>query len=113
MQTRFEIAKIHRDFGKASTVYVTHDEVEAMTLADRILLLNAGDAVKREGSVAQCGAPLELYHRPRNRFAAGFIGSPKMNFMPATLVSAGPRGARVKRDIGEQLDAAVRPVSPA
>ena len=107
VQTRFEIAKIHRDFGRASTVYVTHDQVEAMTLADRILLLNAGEAVKREGSVAQCGAPLELYHRPRNLFVAGFIGSPKMNFMPATLVSAGPRSARVKLDSGEQLDAAV------
>ena len=107
VQTRFEIAKIHHDFGKASTVYVTHDQVEAMTLADRILLLNAGEAVKREGSVAQCGAPLELYHRPRNLFVAGFIGSPKMNFMPATLISAGPRSARVKLDTGEQLDAAV------
>ncbi|MBN8488589.1 MAG: ATP-binding cassette domain-containing protein, partial [Burkholderiales bacterium] len=78
VQTRFEIAKIHRDFGRASTVYVTHDQVEAMTLADRILLLNAGEAVAREGSVAQCGTPLELYHRPRNRFVAGFIGSPRM-----------------------------------
>jgi multiple sugar transport system ATP-binding protein len=107
VQTRFEIAKIHRDFGRASTVYVTHDQVEAMTLADRILLLNAGEAVKREGSVAQCGAPLELYHRPRNLFVAGFIGSPKMNFMPATLVSASPRVARVKLASGEQLDAAV------
>ena len=107
VQTRFEIAKIHRDFGKASTVYVTHDQVEAMTLADRILLLNAGESVKREGSVAQCGAPLELYHRPRNLFVAGFIGSPKMNFMQATLVSASTRVARVKLSSGEQLDAAV------
>ena len=107
VQTRFEIAKIHRDFGRASTVYVTHDQVEAMTLADRILLLNAGEAVRREGSVAQCGAPLELYHRPRNLFVAGFIGSPKMNFMSATLLSASPRMARVKLASGEQLDAAV------
>jgi multiple sugar transport system ATP-binding protein len=107
VQTRFEIAKIHRDFGRASTVYVTHDQVEAMTLADRILLLNAGEAVRREGSVAQCGAPLELYHRPRNLFVAGFIGSPKMNFIAATLVSAGPRVARVKLAGGEQIDAAV------
>jgi multiple sugar transport system ATP-binding protein len=107
VQTRFEIAKIHRDFGRASTVYVTHDQVEAMTLADRILLLNAGEAVKREGSVAQCGAPLELYHRPRNLFVAGFIGSPKMNFMSATLVSASPRSARVQLGSGEPLDAAV------
>ncbi len=107
VQTRFEIAKIHRDFGRASTVYVTHDQVEAMTLADRILLLNAGDAVKREGSVAQCGAPLELYHRPRNLFVAGFIGSPKMNFIPARLVSARPGVARVQVHSGESFDAAV------
>jgi multiple sugar transport system ATP-binding protein len=114
VQTRFEIAKIHRDFGKASTVYVTHDQVEAMTLADRILLLNAGDAMLRDGSVAQCGAPLELYHRPRNLFVAGFIGSPKMNFMAGTLVSATAGAARVKLDTGEQLDAAVdaRSITP-
>ena len=66
VQTRFEIAKLHREFGRASMVYVTHDQVEAMTLADRILLLNAGDAVLREGSIAQCGSPLDLYHRPRS-----------------------------------------------
>jgi multiple sugar transport system ATP-binding protein len=107
VQTRFEIAKIHRDFGKASTVYVTHDQVEAMTLADRILLLNAGEAMLRDGSVAQCGAPLELYHRPCNLFVAGFIGSPKMNFIAATLVAAGDASARVKLDTGELLDAAV------
>jgi multiple sugar transport system ATP-binding protein len=107
VQTRFEIAKIHRDFGRASTVYVTHDQVEAMTLADRILLLNAGATVLREGSVAQCGAPLELYHRPRNLFVAGFIGSPKMNFVPATLVAARDGMARVRAESGETLDAAV------
>ncbi len=107
VQTRFEIAKIHRDFGRASTVYVTHDQVEAMTLADRILLLNAGASMLRDGSVAQCGAPLELYHRPRNLFVAGFIGSPKMNFLPASLVSARPGVARVALASGETLDAAV------
>ncbi|MCW5666672.1 MAG: ATP-binding cassette domain-containing protein [Piscinibacter sp.] len=107
VQTRFEIAKIHRDFGRASTVYVTHDQVEAMTLADRILLLNAGEAVQREGSVAQCGAPLELYHRPRNLFVAGFIGSPKMNFLPATLVAAQTGLARLQLRSGETVEAAV------
>jgi multiple sugar transport system ATP-binding protein len=107
VQTRFEIAKIHRDFGKASTVYVTHDQVEAMTLADRILLLNTGEAVARDGSVAQCGTPLELYHRPRNLFVAGFIGSPKMNVLPATLVEGGPERARVRLASGETLEAAV------
>ncbi len=107
VQTRFEIAKIHREFGKASTLYVTHDQVEAMTLADRILLLNAGEAVAREGSVAQCGTPLELYHRPRNLFVAGFIGSPKMNFLPATLLECQPHQARVRLASGELLCAAV------
>jgi multiple sugar transport system ATP-binding protein len=107
VQTRFEIAKLHRDFGQASTIYVTHDQVEAMTLADRILLLNAGDAVAREGSVAQCGTPLELYHRPSNLFVAGFIGSPKMNFLPGTLESAEPDRALVRLPQGELLQASV------
>ena len=109
VQTRFEIAKLHRDFGRASTVYVTHDQVEAMTLADRILLLNSGEAVARDGSVAQCGSPLELYHHPRNLFVAGFIGSPKMNFLRGRLVEAGPAQATVRLDggAGELLQAAV------
>jgi multiple sugar transport system ATP-binding protein len=107
VQTRFEIAKLHHDYGRASMIYVTHDQVEAMTLADRILLLNAGDAVLREGSVAQCGSPLELYHRPRSLFVAGFIGSPKMNFLPGTLVEGHADRARVRLDSGEVLDASV------
>ena len=107
VQTRFEIAKIHRDFGKASTVYVTHDQVEAMTLADRIVLLNAGEAVARDGSVAQFGPPLELYHHPRNKFVAGFIGSPKMNFLEGTLIAATPDTATVQLTGGESLQARV------
>jgi multiple sugar transport system ATP-binding protein len=107
VQTRFEIAKIHRDFGKASTVYVTHDQVEAMTLADRIVLLNAGEAVARDGSVAQFGAPLELYHRPRNQFVAGFIGSPKMNFIVGVLESATEELATVKLATGESIQVRV------
>jgi len=107
VQTRFEIAKIHRDFGKASTVYVTHDQVEAMTLADRIVLLNAGEAVARDGSVAQFGAPLELYHRPVNKFVAGFIGSPKMNFVEGVLTAATSEVASVKLAGGESLQVRV------
>jgi multiple sugar transport system ATP-binding protein len=107
VRTRFEIAKIHRDFGRACTVYVTHDQVEAMTLADRILLLNAGEAVTREGSVAQCGSPLELYHRPRNRFVAGFIGSPKMNFLSGTLVEGRSDRARIRLASSELVEACV------
>jgi multiple sugar transport system ATP-binding protein len=107
VQTRFEIAKLHRDFGRASMIYVTHDQVEAMTLADRILLLNAGEAVQREGSVAQCGTPLDLYHRPRSIFVAGFIGSPKMNFLPGVLVQGQADRARLRLDGGETLEALV------
>ena len=84
-QTRIEIARLHQRFPQASVVYVTHDQVEAMTLADRIVLLHAGADMQRFGSIAQVGAPLELYHRPRSRFVAGFIGSPRMNFIDATV----------------------------
>ena len=107
VQTRFEIAKLHHDYGRASMIYVTHDQVEAMTLADRILLLNAGDAVQRQGSVAQCGSPLELYHRPLTLFVAGFIGSPKMNFVAATLRRAEADHAVVELASGETIEAAV------
>jgi multiple sugar transport system ATP-binding protein len=74
---RMELAKLHADL-KATMVYVTHDQVEAMTLADKIVVLNAG-------IVQQVGTPLELYHRPANKFVAGFIGSPKMNFLDVTV----------------------------
>jgi len=106
-QTRFEIARLHRKFGRASSIYVTHDQVEAMTLADRILLLHSGEAVGQHGSVAQIGTPLELYHQPRSLFVAGFIGSPKMNFMPGTLQAATPELATVQLQSGERLQAAV------
>ena len=103
VQMRFEIANLHRDFGRASTVYVTHDQVEAMTLADRIVVLNAGEATAREGSVAQVGTPLDLYHRPRNLFVAGFIGSPRMNLLPAVLVEGDAGHATARLDSGEVL----------
>jgi multiple sugar transport system ATP-binding protein len=88
VQTRLEIAKLHHDIGKASMIYVTHDQVEAMTLADKIVLLRAGKAVQDEGSVAQFGSPMDLYHRPQNLFVAEFIGSPKMNILPGRLLRA-------------------------
>jgi multiple sugar transport system ATP-binding protein len=88
VQTRLEIAKLHRDMASASMIYVTHDQVEAMTLADKIVLLHSGPAVDTEGSVAQCATPMDLYHRPRNLFVAEFIGSPKMNLLPARLLRA-------------------------
>ncbi|WP_449393769.1 ABC transporter ATP-binding protein [Devosia riboflavina] len=73
---RVEIAKLHNDLGN-TMIYVTHDQVEAMTMADKIVVLRAG-------IIEQAGAPLELYNNPRNLFVAGFIGSPKMNFLTAT-----------------------------
>jgi multiple sugar transport system ATP-binding protein len=75
VQTRLEIAKLHRRL-QATIIYVTHDQVEAMTLADKIVVLNAG-------LVEQVGSPMELYNRPNNLFVAGFIGSPQMNFIDA------------------------------
>jgi multiple sugar transport system ATP-binding protein len=75
VQTRLEIARLHRRL-KATMIYVTHDQVEAMTLADKIVVLSAG-------AIEQVGSPMELYNRPANIFVAGFIGSPQMNFIPA------------------------------
>jgi multiple sugar transport system ATP-binding protein len=85
--TRAEIARLHRDLG-ATMIYVTHDQVEAMTLADRIVVLDAGE-------VRQFGSPLELYHMPQNQFVAGFIGSPKMNFLPGTVSATAKAGISI------------------
>ncbi|HTR06917.1 MAG TPA: sn-glycerol-3-phosphate ABC transporter ATP-binding protein UgpC [Paraburkholderia sp.] len=97
-QTRIEIARLHRQFEQASVVYVTHDQIEAMTLADKIVLLHSGKDTERYGSIAQVGAPLELYHRPASRFVAGFIGSPRMNFLPARVVAIEADGVSVTLD---------------
>ena len=80
-KTRVEISKLHKAIGNASMVYVTHDQVEAMTLADKIVLLNTGENIEKHGSVAQFGKPLELYDMPRTKFVAQFIGSPQMNMI--------------------------------
>jgi ABC-type sugar transport system ATPase subunit len=85
VNTRLEIAKLHREL-RATMIYVTHDQVEAMTLASKIVVLN-------HGRVEQIGAPLELYRRPRNLFVAGFIGSPRMNFIQAQVRSVAAREA--------------------
>ncbi|MFM0413383.1 ABC transporter ATP-binding protein [Paraburkholderia aromaticivorans] len=97
-QTRIEIARLHKQFAKASVVYVTHDQIEAMTLADKIVLLHAGKDTERYGSIAQVGAPLELYHRPKSRFVAGFIGSPRMNFLPGKVAAIDAQGVSVTLD---------------
>ncbi len=87
-QTRLEIARLHREVGHASMIYVTHDQVEAMTLAQKIVLLHAGDRSASHGSVAQVGTATDLYHRPASRFVAEFIGSPRINVLEGVLRSA-------------------------
>ena len=79
-QMRVEIKKLHQAL-QTTVIYVTHDQVEAMTLADRIVVMN-------DGEIAQIGEPMMLYLNPASKFVAGFIGSPKMNFMPCRLVEA-------------------------
>ncbi|SLN16436.1 Maltose/maltodextrin import ATP-binding protein MalK [Pseudoruegeria aquimaris] len=81
MNTRIEIANLHRQLS-ASMIYVTHDQTEAMTLADKIVVL-------RDGRVEQIGSPMELYNDPANQFVAGFLGAPSMNFLPAARVTDG------------------------
>src|SRR5450830_1778932 len=93
VQMRTEIKELHQRL-KTTTVYVTHDQIEAMTMADKIVVMH-------DGSVEQIGAPLELYDRPQNIFVAGFIGSPAMNFLPGTIHAngklefEGPGGVRL------------------
>ncbi|MCX5496481.1 sn-glycerol-3-phosphate ABC transporter ATP-binding protein UgpC [Kaistia dalseonensis] len=100
VQMRLEIAKLHQTLGN-TMIYVTHDQVEAMTMADKIVVL-------RDGRVMQVGAPLDLYNRPANQFVAGFLGSPKMNFLPARLDSAASGGHTISvagrtLDLGRRL----------
>jgi multiple sugar transport system ATP-binding protein len=77
-------------------IYVTHDQVEAMTLADKLVVLSGG-------KIMQAGPPLELYNRPANRFVAGFIGSPRMNFFKGAIVSASETGGAVRLDSGGEI----------
>jgi len=112
---RAELARLHQRM-HTTMIYVTHDQVEAMTLADRIVVL-------RSGEVQQVGAPLELYHRPANRFVGGFIGSPSMNFLDGRMLgeeddrgiveTAGsrialPKGRRLAA-VGQRLLVGIRP----
>ena len=98
VQMRTEIKRVHQKV-RTTTVYVTHDQVEAMTLADRVVVMNAG-------RIEQVGTPPELYHSPVTKFVAGFIGSPAMNFLPCTLEeAAGGLRARLSADVAFQLPA--------
>jgi multiple sugar transport system ATP-binding protein len=97
-QMRYEIRKLHRDLG-ATSIYVTHDQIEAMTMADRIVAMN-------EGVAQQIGPPAELYDDPANTFVAGFIGSPAMNFLDGTLSFGDGAGAGAEDGRGADTDAA-------
>ena len=106
VNTRIEIARLHRELG-TTMVYVTHDQVEAMTLADKIVVL-------QDGKVEQIGAPMDLYNDPDNLFVAGFIGSPAMNFLPAAVLGSdagvatvGLRPEAVRLDPAGQLSGVV------
>ncbi len=95
VRMRYEFAKLHEHL-QTTMIYVTHDQVEAMTLADRIVVLSAG-------RVEQVGAPLELYEHPVNLFVAGFMGSPKMNFIKGEVVEASAQAAQVRLKSGASI----------
>lgn len=99
VKMRYEFANLHKKLS-TTMIYVTHDQVEAMTLAARIVVLS-------EGRIEQVGAPLDLYENPANLFVAGFIGSPRMNFLAATIIEASSAGALVRTATGAVLRAAV------
>lgn len=109
VQMRIEIAKLHNKLG-ATMIYVTHDQVEAMTLADKIVVL-------RDGLVEQVGSPLELYHYPDNQFVAGFIGSPQMNFIHTKITDIKKGGVMVAlpggKEVLAQVDAGTAKVGDA
>ncbi len=99
VQMRIEITRLHERLGN-TMIYVTHDQVEAMTMADKIVVL-------REGRVEQVGTPLNLYHHPANRFVAGFIGSPKMNFLPVTVKAVAAGAVTLTLVDGQEIALAV------
>jgi len=98
-RTRLELSKLHRELG-ATMLYVTHDQLEAMTLGERLVVL-------REGRIVQVGPPLEIYRHPRNAFVAGFIGSPAMNFLDATVASVNASEVLCRLESGTSIRAAV------
>jgi multiple sugar transport system ATP-binding protein len=98
-QMRIELLRLHEELN-ATMIYVTHDQIEAMTMADKIVVLQAG-------RVEQVGSPLELYHHPANLFVAGFIGSPRMNLMEAEVVETAATGTLVALPSGPRIEAPV------
>ncbi len=100
-QMRIELARLHEEL-QATMIYVTHDQVEAMTMADKIVVLQAG-------RVEQVGTPLQLYHHPANLFVGGFIGSPRMNMLPGRIASSDAAGVTVELASGVRLKVPVEP----
>jgi multiple sugar transport system ATP-binding protein len=100
-RTRVELARLHKRLG-ATMVFVTHDQIEAMTLATRIAVMN-------QGRIEQLAAPMEIYHRPATRFVAGFVGSPAMNFLPVTRLPDAAGGVGVRLPGGAVLRTAMTP----
>lgn len=105
VKMRIEIAKLHKELN-STIIYVTHDQVEAMTLADRIVVLSPLKD-NAESNLEQFGTPLDLYHNPKNKFVAGFIGSPKMNFLKGQLIEIGEGKCKVKINTGDVITACV------
>ena len=95
MDMRMEISKLHKKLD-ATMIYVTHDQVEAMTLADKIVVL-------KDGEVQQIGSPMELFHKPANRFVAGFLGSPSMNFVKVKVVAHDNDSITVSSDVIDEV----------
>ena len=95
VQTRLELSRLHKEL-QATMIYVTHDQVEAMTLADKVVVLNGG-------RVEQVGSPLELYHHPANLFVAGFLGTPKMGFLKGRVSRVDASGCEVELDAGTRI----------
>ena len=105
VKMRIEIAKLHKELN-STIIYVTHDQIEAMTLADKIVVLSPLKEAA-ETNLEQYGSPLDLYHNPSNKFVAGFIGSPKMNFLDGILVEIGLDKCKIKLSSGDIVTACV------
>ena len=101
VQMRIELTRLHDEL-QATMIYVTHDQVEAMTMADKIVVLQTG-------LIEQVGSPLELYHHPNNLFVAGFIGSPKMNFLRGTVTAPKNGTVSIRLAGGDSMDVPVEP----
>ncbi|MBU0838979.1 MAG: ATP-binding cassette domain-containing protein, partial [Gammaproteobacteria bacterium] len=95
VQMRLELSRLHQEL-QATMIYVTHDQVEAMTLADKVVVLNGG-------RIEQVGSPMELYHQPANLFVAGFLGTPKMGFLKGRASRVEASGCEVELDAGCRL----------